>query len=284
VRKIILPVRFLLIVIGFLLRYENSSAQVVYAGVKGGFNMSWIKHDDQSVKYKQQFRILPTPGYNAGFVASFKMKDRFFLHTEYLFSTKGKLVRGKLDKQLKDQVTYYYVEIPIIYNIFFDAKLNTKNIKRFKWYAGVGPNFSYWLGGKGKVYNGEFADEEYPALKYKLKFGERGEDRGQKDLIYISDAKRFQLGVNFGGGILLEPVNGRKIMVDLRFELGHTWLGKEKSADYVIPVDYKEARNLKDRNMGLRLSLMYLFEGNLDKKVRNKGKSDKPKSLKKRRI
>jgi hypothetical protein len=272
-RRIILPVGFVVLTLVLTTTCKSVFSQVIYAGIKGGCNMSWIKHDDKTIGYKNQFRILPVPGFNAGFVASFKMKDRYFLHTEYLFSTKGKLVKGKIDKQLKDQVTYYFIDVPILYNIYFNAKIDSKNIKQFKWYLGIGPNFSYWLGGKGKVYNGEFADEEFPALKYKLKFGTRGEDFIKPDEVYISDAKRFQLGINVGGGILLEPTNGKKIIVDLRFEFGQTWLGKERSADYVIPVDYKEARNLKDRNMGLRLSLMYLFQFNLDKKVRNKGKS-----------
>jgi hypothetical protein len=93
----------------------------------------------------------------------------------------------------------------------------------------------------------------------------------------------MQVGVNIGAGILLEPANGRKVMVDLRFELGHTWLGKPESADYVFPATFYN--NLKARNMGLRFSVMYLLESNLDKKVRNKGKSvvkEKGKSLKRR--
>lgn len=272
-RKIILPVRSILFVIGFLLTSENLFSQVVYAGVKSGFNFSWIKHDDKSSAYKDQFRILPVPGFNAGLVASFKIKDRYFLQTELLFSTKGKLVKGKIDSQLKDRVTYHYIEVPLLYNIYFDAKLKMKNIKRFKWYAGIGPNFSYWLGGRGSIYSGEFPEYRFPKQHYKLRFGERGEDYSETDVVYIKDAKRFQLGVNIGGGILLEPNDRRKIMVDLRFELGHTWLGNANSADYVIPVDYKEAGNLKDRNMGLRLSVMYCFAFSTDKKIRNKGKS-----------
>jgi hypothetical protein len=145
-------------------------------------------------------------------------------------------------------------------------------VRKFKWYAGAGPLFSYWLGGKGTVNSDEFAENNFEPFEYRIRFGERGEDIGETNIIYVNDVKRMQLGFTFGGGIMLEPSDKNKIMVDLRFEFGHTWMGTPTSADYVLPVTYDD--NLKARNMGLRFSVMYLFETNLDKKVRNKGKSN----------
>ena len=71
--------------------------------------------------------------------------------------------------------------------------------------------------------------------------------------------------------MVVEPMPNRKIMVDLRFEIGHSWLGGDESADYVFPTMY--SKSMEARNLGLRLSLMYLLQANTDKKVRNKGKS-----------
>ncbi|MEX2233153.1 MAG: outer membrane beta-barrel protein [Cyclobacteriaceae bacterium] len=247
-------------------------SQIMQFGVKGGAQLSWARSDDP--QFRKQVKIRPMPGYNAGFVLSFKVKDRYFLHTEYLFSTKGKVVRGRIDKVLEDRITYNYIEVPILYNIHFKGSLG--GTRRFKWHAGAGPLFSYWLGGKGWIHADEFEENEFPPFDYKIRFGERGEDIKDYDIIYIKDAKRLQLGFTLGGAILLEPSNSGKVMVDLRFELGHTWLGTPTSADYVLPVTYDD--NLKARNMGLRFSVMYLFERNMDKKVRNKGKSNlKPK-------
>jgi hypothetical protein len=269
--------RYLMVVILAVVVSKTTFSQTIYAGLKGGLNLSWVSHNTSGYNdfqgYKDNYKILPVLGYNAGAVVAFKVKKRFFLHTEYLFSTKGKYVKGNIDKYHEDRVRYNFFEIPILYNIFFEAKLKTKRVRQFKWYAGIGPNFSYWLGGKGSIYSSEHVENNQPITNYKIRFGERGPNRDEIDVVYIKDARRIQLGVNIGGGILLEPTNGRKIMVDLRFELGHTWMGNGESADYLIPVDYKGGQNLKDRNMGLRLSLLYLFESNLDKKVRNKGKS-----------
>jgi hypothetical protein len=94
-----------------------SFAQVINFGVKAGPLLSWVRSDDP--EFRKQVKIKPRPGYSAGFVVSFKVKDRYFLHTEYLFSTKGKVVRGRVDKVLEDRITYNYVEVPLLYNIQF---------------------------------------------------------------------------------------------------------------------------------------------------------------------
>lgn len=247
-------------------------SQIMQFGAKGGAQYSWMRSDDP--EFRKQVKIRPTPGFNAGFVLSFKVKDRYFLHSEYLFSTKGKIIRGRIDKVLEDRITYNYIDVPLLYNIHFKGGLGST--RKFKWYVGAGPLFSYWLGGKGWIHSDEFNENSFPPFAYKIRFGERGEDVGEYDIIYVKDVNRFQLGFTLGGGILLEPSNGGKVMIDLRGELGHTWMGSSTSADYVLPVTYDD--NLKARNMGLRFSVMYLFERNMDKKVRNKGKSNlKPK-------
>lgn len=266
VKKIWIP----FLVCGAILQLTTRAvtAQVIHLGVKAGVQHSWVRSDDAG--FRDLVNIHPVLGFNAGAVMSFKVKDRFFLHSEYLFSTKGKKITGEVDKMLEDRITYHYFEVPLLYNIHFKGSVG--GAREFKWYAGAGPLFSYWLGGKGWINSDEFAENNFPAFEYKIRFGERGEDIGETNIIYMKDVKRFQLGFNLGGGLLLEPANSGKVMVDLRFEIGHTWMGTPTSADYVLPVTYDD--NLKARNMGLRFSVMYLFETNLDKKVRNRGKTN----------
>ncbi len=247
---------------------HTAYAQVIHMGVKAGAQWSWMKSDDKD--FRELVKIKGVAGYNAGVVLSFKVKERFFLHTEYLFSTKGKKVKGRVDRMLEDRVIYNYIEVPILYNIHFKGSMG--NMRAFKWYAGAGPLFSYWLGGRGSINADEFAENNFQPFDYTIRFGERGEDIGETNVIYVQDVKRLQLGFNIGGGLMFEPQDRNKIMVDLRFELGHTWMGTPTSADYVLPVTYDD--NLQARNMGFRLSVMYLMETNLNKKVRNKGKSN----------
>lgn len=243
--------------------------QMINAGLKGGFNWSWTRADD--VDFRKEYNTHPVPGFNAGAVFSFQLKKRYFLHTELLYATKGRMVTGDLG--LRDETTYNYVEIPLLYQIHFNGSLGATGQKKFKWYAGIGPNFSYWLGGKGTITHFEITDHDIPEIPYKLRFGERPvDDFGQSEFVYIEDARRIQVGINMGGGVWVEPMNNKKIMIDLRFELGHSWLAGAESADYVFPQKY--SKTLEARNLGLRLSAMYLLQTNLDKKVRNKGKSN----------
>ena len=243
-------------------------SQIVNAGLKGGFNLSWTRSDNTD--YRRQYDTKPVPGFNAGAVFSFQVKRRYFLHTEILYATKGRVVTG--DLSLRDEVVYKYVEIPVIYQMHFKRSLDSKTMREFKWYAGIGPNFSYWLGGKGTVTHFEITDHDIPEIPYRLRFGERPPVySGESGFVYVSEPRRIQLGVNIGGGIIVEPMDNKKIVVDMRLELGHSWLAGAESADYVFPQTY--SKNLEARNVGLRLSLMYLFQTNLDTKVRNKGKS-----------
>jgi len=239
--------------------------QVLHFGAKAGAQLSWVSNDDNS--FRDIVKVRPQPGFNAGLVAAFKVKERFYLHTEYLYSTKGKRNKGRHDGMLSDNIVYNFIEVPMLYNVHFRGTIGPR---QYKWYVGAGPLFSYWLGGRGTVINNEYAENDFPPTDYRIRFGERSEDDISGD-VYMNDVKRLQLGVNIGGGIMLEPINGRKVLADLRFELGHSWMGQPHSADYVLPLTYRD--NLKARNMGLRLSLMYLLEHNTDKKVRNKGKS-----------
>ena len=251
------------------LNVNIAKAQIVEVGIKGGPQLTWVRHDN--LQFRKEYSVSPRIGYQAGAVLSFKVKDRYFLHTEYLYSVKGKVTSSKSDPDFKDKVTYSYIEVPILYNIFFKGHLGKS--KQFKYYAGAGPILSYWLGGKGTIYSTEFAENSAPPLDYKIKFGVRSEDFNDPGEVYVNRPRRFQLGFNIGGGIMTEPDAKRRIMLDLRFELGHSWFSKSQTADYVIPVVYED--NMQSRNMGFRLSAIYMFEINTNKKARNKGKTNR---------
>jgi hypothetical protein len=248
----------------FFIAKAVSHAQVVRLGVKAGPRMSWMKLDD--AKHKNIVDIKPVFSYSVGGVAAFKVKDRYFLHTELNYTTKGKISTGKLDPLLDDRVTYHYLEVPALFSLQFKSR--TKSDKQFKWYLGIGPNVSYWMGGRGVIKGSDLYENKINQLKYTVAFGDRP-DADSPDKMFVEDAQRFQFGLNAGGGFLFEPGGNRKIMIDLRYELGHSQLGEK--GDFIIPTDYDD--NLNARNMGFTLSVMYLFEINLDPNVRNRGKS-----------
>jgi hypothetical protein len=66
----------------------TSSAQIIRAGIKAGPNLSWVTVDDPT--FKSVADVHPIPGFHVGGVIQFKVKDRYFLNTEYIYSQKGR--------------------------------------------------------------------------------------------------------------------------------------------------------------------------------------------------
>jgi len=250
----------------FFASIQITSAQIIRVGMKAGPQLSWVAVDDP--KYKTVATVRPTAGFHAGLVLAFKVKDRYFLNTEFIYSQKGKSSVGKADPYLNDKVVYHHLDIPVLFSMHFKGKL-TKT-RQFKWYINAGPNASYWLGGKGVIKSGDLIENGLSELKYKIAFGSRP-DHNNPDILYLKDVNRLQFGMSIGGGLLLEPANKQKVMIDFRYEIGHTRIGTPSSSQFMIPADYQDS--LKGRNKGIRVSLVYLFEFTSDRKTRNKGKS-----------
>lgn len=255
-------------------------AQVIQAGLKGGYQLSWVNTDDKLLK--EGYYIKPVSGFNAGAVLAFKVRERFFLHSEYIYSTKGKRVTMKknapgllYDSLFSDKVVYSYAEVPVMFSIHF--KGNVGKGKQFKWYFGAGPNFSYWLGGRGTITSEQIIFEypDPPDIEYKLKLNQSDqirEDQDDPETVHLNNVNRLQLGIIASLGLVFEPAPRQVIMFDVRYEAGGTRLGKKDSfSDYIFPTFYED--NLKVRNHGIRVSLIYLYQTSTDKKTRNKGKS-----------
>lgn len=276
---------FICLIAFFFLLSKALVAQVIQAGLKGGWNYSWVGIDDKT--YKQLVNVKPIHGFNAGAALSFKVRDRYFLHTEYIYSTKGRIVTADpnspafqetyyFEPDVEDRVRYHYAEVPVMFLIQFKGKAGKG--KEFKWYVGAGPNFSYWLGGRGRVTSGTIAVEselykDEGWMEYKIKLGTRPlEDQATNELVFYNNVRRFQLGLNFGAGLVLEPTPKHRFLVDLRYEFGGSRIGKKDAqANYILPPLYFDP--LMSRSQGIRASIIYLYEFKTDKQTRNRGKS-----------
>lgn len=228
-----------------------------------GGQYSWTSFDDK--ENKDFFKVKPVTGFHGGMALSFLVRKRFFLHTSFLYSTKGKIVEGKTDQLLKNKVTYHYIDIPILYTVDFKAKLGRS--KEFKYYLGIGPNLSYWLGGKGKINSSDLSENLIPEQSYTIAFNKAPEDTEQ-DEMSIEDPNRIQLGLNLTTGIIFEPFGYQKFMFNVRYELGHSFFSRTSNG--VFRDTYYEDL-LRSRNHGVRVSLAYLID--LQIETRKKGKS-----------
>jgi hypothetical protein len=255
----------LLVVLIFLC--EAASAQILI-GPTAGPQISWVSFGDRD--YKDTLKVKPHVGFHAGFNLSFRVRKRFFLHTSFIYSTKGATIEGKLDPFLKDKFKYNFIEIPILYT--YEIKMHVGPNKEFKWYLGAGPNLSYWLGGKGTLSSSSLNEKYINEMPYDVVFAPK--QGGEEDL-FVNEPNRIQLGLNLSGGFVFEPMGYQKIMLTIRYEMGHSFLSDEMGIFYLDDEYYSV---LRARNNGVRISLSYLVD--LKTETRKKGKT----TLKKKKL
>ena len=116
------------------------------------------------------------------------------------------------------------------------------------------------------MYNSDFEENNISEVSYKAVFKKSPENQ-QQDEMNVQEPNRFQFGLNFLAGMVLEPAPKQRLMLTLRYELGHTYLAK---ADGIFLNTYYQSP-LRSRNQGFRVSVAYLID--LKTEERKKGKS-----------
>lgn len=246
------------------------SAQILIGPVAGA-QYSWTSFDDKD--NKDLYKVKPVAGFHAGLGLSFLVRKRFFLHTSFLYSTKGKMIEGKADRLLTNKVRYRYIDIPILYTVDFKGKLG--NGKEFKYFFGGGPNISYWLGGKGEMYNTDLSEGGVVSERsYEIVFDKPAEATQENEMT-VRDPNRIQLGLNLTTGIVFEPLPNQKFMFNIRYELGHSFFSRTSQG--IFEGTYY-ADELRAKNQGVRATLSYFVD--LRVEDRKKGKS----TIKKKRL
>jgi hypothetical protein len=254
--------KVILVVIASFIFCIKTYSQILVGPVAGA-NYSWVSYSkiNQSGNYKSSGVF----GYHIGAQGTFKVRNRFFLHSSILYSTKGKDVNSK-DSDYHVTATYSFIDVPLIYAIDFMG--STKGGKQFKYFLGVGPNVSYWLGGSGKFSNVETIETIYtPTINYSIAF-KKNIDELPYNKMNVGTPNRIQLGLVFETGIQFEPQPRQRIKFSLRYELGHSNLSKDSDGQLpgILGTD-----ELQANNQGFRFSVAYLYDTKISD--RKKGKS-----------
>lgn len=237
---------------------ERAEAQQLRIGPKFGAQLSRPSYDDAD------FYDAFTPGYglgfNAGGVVNVKASDNFALHTELLYSRINKHIRGT-DGIAINREQYNYLSAPIL--LRGSAPLGNLEV-----YLNAGPTLSYWLGGKGFLRHTTLLEErEVFEIDYRIRFGEKRLEETASNTIRVTHPNRIQLGLGMGTGVII-PMGARYLMVDLRYDWGHTNMAKRDTR--YLDLFYND--DLSFANHSFSLSLAYLYELDLVKLTR-KGKS-----------
>jgi len=248
---------FLLLIL-FAFNTEKLNAQI-FIGAKAGARVSWLKYEDFA---KEDFEKKPFFGYSAGFTTAFKVQKRFLLQLDILYTQKGKKIDGISGPPLQNYAKYHYLNTPVVYKLDFYGAIGDRS---FKWYLGAGPNVNFWLAGNGQLKSIELQEENIEQLDYSIIFDSKPASPEFGGL-YFEEANRVQVGLILSAGLVFEPAAGRSIMVDFRYEWGHSYMAREEGRFTNVSA-YKD--NLRARNQAFQISVAYLFD------IINKGKKEK---------
>lgn len=239
----------LLLIILLTAKIDLVTAQV-HIGPKVGARMNWLTYDEFD---KEAFTKQPFFSYSAGVTMDFKVKKRFSLQLDVMYSRQGKKIKGIADPTLENTGIYHYLNTPIIYKIdFYEAIWD----RQFKWFLGVGPNVNFWLKGNGRLSSVELYESNIDELEYEILFEPYQEQAGSGNL-YVGEPNRVQVGLVLAAGVVFEPAAGKSIYVDLRYEWGHSYLAKD-SVVFQDVIAYED--NLRASNHGIQLSVCYVFD------------------------
>ena len=236
-----------------------SRAQNILVGPKVGIQASRPSFDDQN--YYDEYEAEYGLGFNMGGVMNWKASDYFSLHTELVYSRVKKRTAGT-DGYAVISNHFNYLTAPILLRGSFP-------IGQAEVYLNAGPSVNYWLGGRGYLLHTELIEPELYELNHRMAFGEPSTEATDGDeIIYITEANRWQLGLDIGTGVLI-PMGNRYLMVDARYSWGHTNMAKE-DARYLNVFGHND--DLSFANHTASVSVAYLLEFDLIKLTR-KGKS-----------
>ncbi|MFZ5970324.1 MAG: porin family protein [Bacteroidota bacterium] len=236
----------------------------ILIGPVAGPQVSWVSFENKDSR--ALYNRMPFTGFHAGMGLSFRVHQRFFLNGAFLYSSKGKNFTGVEDDLLKVKTRYHYIDVPMAYTVEFVNKVG--KTKQYKWYFGLGPHVSYWLGGKGTLQNTQLSEILVNEIAYRVVFDQTFYADNEMN---VTDPNRVQLGLNLSAGFVFEPLGFQKIMVNLRYEVGHSYFSRNEEVGGTFNQTNEYVDDLRTRNQGFRLSLAYLVD--LKTAERKKGKS-----------
>ncbi len=190
-------------------------------------------------------------GYSAGGMMSYRVTDRFWFHTELLYTRKGKKLQGGIRDIFKFTGNYHFVEVPVL------CRVNYK-MNGWGWYFNAGGRFSYWLKGSGSFYNFEISDASVQEDQtYTISFSPKTSNFNPYNVIHIVNPNRLQLGLDFGVGFYFNILPKRAINLDFRYTLGQSWMAKDAPVFFGM---FEYSEELRHSIGTAAVSIAYVFD------------------------
>lgn len=268
-------------------------SQLVYSqywfGPKVGYH--YTIHDYQDPNYRDDYKISNNHNFELGVAVTYTATDRYAVHGELYYEGVGNRVQNKKDFVVDSKSNFNYISAPILFRV-------SMGHSPVHWYLNGGPKVSLWLGGKGQLANGDLSEFEESKLDkdgyFNYKIGFRRSTAGGVDngVYFVNEANRIQYSLTAGGGFYLDLANGARVMVDFRYNWGHSNMGfnldpQEQDGTFImagnntnIPTaGYLE--NYEYSNNTISFSVGYMFEYNTSFKRKGSSTSDEANKTKK---
>jgi len=278
--------RFVLLAF-FTVFFLSSEAQY-WIGPKVGYH--YTIHDYQDPNYEEDYKISKDHNFEAGIVVTYTASEKYAVHGELYFEKIGNRVRNKTEDNffVDSRSSFNYLSFPILLRV-------SMGHQPVHWYLNAGPKVSYWMGGSGIF---EYGNDEsiningIDKVDYKVSF-QRADAQGIDNGVYfVSEANRIQYSLTAGGGFYLDLANGARLMVDFRYNWGHSNMAfnfdatndDDRFVRTGIGSDVPEGayqENYEYTNNTMSFSLAYMFEYNTDFKRKGSSTSDESKKTKK---
>ena len=266
------------VTLGLLL--SNTSLAQYWIGPKVGYHYSI--HDYQDFEYEDAYQISNDHGFEAGMVVTYTATDRYAVHGELYFEQIGNRIRSRGDNFfVNSKSTYNFLSLPLMLRV-------SMGHSPVHWYVNGGPKLSLWLGGNGRL---KYSDDEaanpnssgvfdgIEHVNYTIAFNS-GEATGVlNDTYFVDEPNRIQYALVIGGGFYLDLANGARLMIDGRYNWGHSNMAFNQdpnvassnsiiagSPENIPERGYQENYEYTTNTISISIAYMYEYNAQLKRK------------------
>lgn len=262
----------LLVMLLILFSLTDVLAQKYSLGIRGGTSITWPGFGDKEAKGIFNRRL--KPGFQAGILIGFPLKERYDLLLEGGVSQRGRVLTFNEGHDWQNSMTMRMADMGMMLRRSFRFMLN-KNTPADA-FVNLGPEINYWISSTGYIKVGQgpkyrydvlFEDEPAPTDGYSLR---------------VREVNRWLFSLGVGVGMKFPLRQRQHITTELRFLSGHTFLGKENSSykgmESILWDDGAMQDTMKTNLKTASFSIAYTLD--IDVQQSRKGKSTIKKKLK----
>lgn len=267
----------LVLIIGVLCFSGFAANAQFWFGPKVGGQLLMPRYEHKA--REDSFKTTSKVNWHAGIAFDYSTKSNFEVHTELVYqrvnnrSTSTRAYETPIDdgglggQYVNSKTINHFLSAPMMARLTFfkDSKIMLM--------AQAGPRLSYWLGGSGTLETDELQGFGEEQITYKIMFKDLTEQELENGSWpgkhVISKPNRLQYSIDFGFGTVVEFNPTNRLIADLKFSWGHSFMSFNDGNKLNDAILYKEDMEYNTNMLVLSVAYMYGY----DVQLRRKGKS-----------